>query len=177
MHIGGKMNIEQIKELISVVEKSTITSFEMEESGYRIRIGKNDFAPNDRLPSGPDLHGSKTFLSVSETLSCASGDAASIADSEENNLGSVSLGGSLRDSGLIDVKSPMLGVFYASSSSEAAPFVKIGDRIKKGQVLCIIEAMKLMNEILAEKDGEISSVCVENGQIAEFGQTIFTIKP
>ena len=170
------MNIEQIKELISVVEKSAITSFEMEESGYRIRIGKEDSHANDRLLNSLDSVKSRSFRTVSDTISCDSGDTASSAGGE-NNLGSVSSVDPVRDYSLIEIKSPMLGVFYASSSPEAAPFVKPGDWIKKGQVLCIIEAMKLMNEILAEKDGEISGVCVENGQIAEFGQTLFTLKP
>ncbi|MDO4356300.1 MAG: acetyl-CoA carboxylase biotin carboxyl carrier protein, partial [Clostridia bacterium] len=73
------------------------------------------------------------------------------------------------------VKSPMVGVFYAAPSPEKPPFVKVGDRVKKGDVLCIIEAMKLMNEITAEQDGEIADVCVANGDVVEFGQILFKI--
>jgi len=75
-----------------------------------------------------------------------------------------------------DVKSPMVGVFYASSSPDAAPFVHIGDTIQKGDVLCILEAMKLMNEIHAEQDGKIIDICVKNGDLVEFGQTIFKLE-
>lgn len=74
------------------------------------------------------------------------------------------------------VPSPMVGVFYAASSPDAEPYVKVGSKVHKGDVLCLIEAMKLMNEVTAEKDGEIVSVCVENGQVVEYGQALFMIK-
>ena len=74
------------------------------------------------------------------------------------------------------VTSPMVGVFYAAPSPESEPFVTVGQSVKKGQVVCIIEAMKLMNEIAAEKDGVITEVCVNNGDIVEFGQPLFYIK-
>jgi acetyl-CoA carboxylase biotin carboxyl carrier protein len=74
-----------------------------------------------------------------------------------------------------NVLSPMLGVFYSSPSPESEPFVKTGSKVKKGDVLCIIEAMKLMNEITAEKDGEITQVLAQNGQIVEFEQVIFKL--
>ena len=74
-----------------------------------------------------------------------------------------------------DVKSPMVGVFYASPSPDAEPFVKVGSKVKKGDTLCIIEAMKLMNDVVAEEDGEIVEICAENGALVEFGQTLFKI--
>ena len=74
------------------------------------------------------------------------------------------------------VKAPMVGVFYATSSPEAEPFVKPGDLVKKGDVLCIIEAMKLMNEISADVEGEVAEVMVQNGQLVEYGQPLFRIK-
>lgn len=73
------------------------------------------------------------------------------------------------------VKAPMLGVFYAASSPDAEPFVKVGDRVKKGDILCIIEAMKMMNEITAESDGTVSEILAENGKIVEYGQTLFVL--
>lgn len=76
----------------------------------------------------------------------------------------------------ISVKSPLVGVFYASPAENAAPYVALGDRVKKGQILCIVEAMKLMNEITAEEDGVISEICVTNGQVVEFGTELFRIK-
>lgn len=75
----------------------------------------------------------------------------------------------------ICVKAPLLGVFYSASSPDAAPFVKVGDTVKKGDILCIIEAMKMMNEIVAEEDGTVSEILAENGQMVEFGQTLFKL--
>ncbi|MCI8638338.1 MAG: acetyl-CoA carboxylase biotin carboxyl carrier protein [Coprococcus sp.] len=77
---------------------------------------------------------------------------------------------------LDSVKSPVVGVFYAAPAENADPYVAIGDRVKKGQILCIIEAMKLMNEITAEDDGVIAEICVTNGQVVEFGTELFRIK-
>lgn len=78
--------------------------------------------------------------------------------------------------GAQEIRSPMVGIFYAASSPEAEPYVKVGSRVKKGDVLCLIEAMKLMNEITAERDGEIVSICAENGQVVEYSQVLFTIR-
>ena len=78
--------------------------------------------------------------------------------------------------GLVSVTSPLVGVFYASPAENAAPYVSVGDRVTKGQTLCIVEAMKLMNEITAEEDGEIAEVCVQNGQVVEFGQPLFRLR-
>lgn len=74
------------------------------------------------------------------------------------------------------VCSPMVGVFYASPSPDAPPFVQVGSKVKKGDVLCIIEAMKLMNEITAECDGEIAAVCIKSGEVAEYGQILFEVR-
>lgn len=74
-----------------------------------------------------------------------------------------------------DIKSPMVGVFYAAPSPDAEPFVKVGKKVKKGDTLCVIEAMKLMNDVVAEEDGEIVEVCAENGALVEFGQVLFKI--
>ena len=74
------------------------------------------------------------------------------------------------------VKSPMVGVFYQAPAENAAPYVKVGDHVRKGTVLCLIEAMKMMNEITAETDGTVEEVCVENGQVVDFGRELFRIK-
>lgn len=78
--------------------------------------------------------------------------------------------------GYTDITSPLIGVFYAAPTEDEKPFVQVGDRIKKGDVLCIIEAMKLMNEIAAEEDGVIAEVCTSNGQVVDYGQTLFRLK-
>ena len=77
---------------------------------------------------------------------------------------------------LIEISSPMVGVFYAAPAEDADPYVQVGDRVKKGQTLCIVEAMKLMNEIMAEQDGEILEICVENGQVVDYGCRLFRMK-
>ena len=74
-----------------------------------------------------------------------------------------------------NVKSPMVGIFYTAPSPEAQPLIKVGSKVKKGDTLCIIEAMKLMNDVVAEEDGEIVEICAENGALVEFGQTLFKI--
>ena len=76
----------------------------------------------------------------------------------------------------VDVCSPMVGVFYAAPAENAEPFVKVGDRVKKGQTLCIVEAMKLMNEIMAGQDGDILEICVETGQVVDYGCRLFRMK-
>ena len=81
-----------------------------------------------------------------------------------------------QNDGSVSIKSPMVGVFYAAPAENASPFVAVGDHVKKGQTLCIVEAMKLMNEISAEEDGTITEVCATNGQVVEFGTELFRIK-
>ena len=76
----------------------------------------------------------------------------------------------------VEVASPMVGVFYAAPAEDAEPFVKVGDKVKRGQTLCIVEAMKLMNEIMAEVDGEIVEICVANGQVVDYGSPLFRIR-
>lgn len=80
------------------------------------------------------------------------------------------------DNDCISIKSPIVGVFYAAPTENAAPFVSLGDRVEKGKTLCIIEAMKLMNEICSDEDGVISEICVTNGQVVEYGTELFKIR-
>ena len=77
---------------------------------------------------------------------------------------------------LIEISSPMVGVFYAAPAEDADPYVQVGDRVKKGQTLCIVEAMKLMNEIVAETDGQVVEICAQHGQVVDFGCPLFRIK-
>ena len=76
---------------------------------------------------------------------------------------------------VVEIKSPLVGVFYVAPSPDSAPYVKVGDHVKKGDVLCVVEAMKLMNEITATQDGEIVDVCAQNGSVVEYGQTLFKL--
>lgn len=100
---------------------------------------------------------------VKETVSVSSATAAVSHEKQEE-----------RD--YISIKSPIVGVFYAAPAENAEPYVSIGARITKGQTVCIIEAMKLMNEICAEEDGTVTEVCVTNGQVVEFGTELFRVK-
>ena len=80
------------------------------------------------------------------------------------------------DAGCVDICSPMVGVFYSAPTESQEPFVKVGDRVRKGDVLCIIEAMKLMNELTADEDGVIAEVCAENNQVVDFGHVLFRLR-
>lgn len=147
-----KMNIKYIKSLAKILEESGLTAIEVCEGDVSCRLERSaaqaepaSIRPHEAFPPAP----------VAEPI-C-----------QED--------GAINFNRVNEVKSPMVGVFYAAPSPESEPFVSIGQRVKKGDVLCIIEAMKLMNEITSDFDGEIVDICVENGQIVEFGQTIFKI--
>ena len=161
------MNAERIKELIRIVENADITSLELEESGARIRIGKEDASAS--FPKSRQTAGSAPEAPTSHELTAPARQTMEQTDERP-------VSENVRRPDRHEVKAPMLGVFYASPAPEAAPFVQIGDTVKKGDVLCIIEAMKLMNEIAAETDGEIEEICPANGQIVEFAQTLFVLR-
>ena len=139
------MNIENIKALSEILNNAGLTSLEVCDGDTKIKLEKNMAFQK----SEPKVVKQPVYEEpeVSET------------PVNFNNL--------------TEIKSPLVGVFYLSPSPESDPFVGIGSKVKKGDVLCIIEAMKLMNEITAEADGEIVDICVKNGDIAEFGQTLF----
>jgi len=144
------MKIEDIKALVTILEGSSLNYMEISEGDFHLKLGKN-------VPAATAV----------ETVSPV--EAAVPAKSEVAQAPSAPVGGT-------PVTSPMVGVFYAAPSPEAEAFVTVGQTVKKGQVLCIIEAMKLMNEIPAEKEGVITEVCVNNGDIVEFGQPLFYIQ-
>jgi len=143
------MDIENIKALAEILSAHGLTSLEVDDGGAKIRLEKNGLAP----------------LAQAQPAAAAA-PAASVpgAAAEEQ---------SVDFNRLIEVKSPLVGVFYSSPSPDSEMFVGIGSKVKKGDVLCIIETMKLMNEILAEQDGEIVDICIKNGEIAEFEQILF----
>lgn len=144
------MKIEEIKELIQALEQSSLTSLELHQGDTSVKLEKQAPAGS---PAPVVALESVTVPSVSETTTYCNAAAAP-------NPG-------------VAVTSPLVGVFYAAPSPNDAPFVSVGDTVKKGDVLCIVEAMKLMNEITAEADGTITQICAENGQVVEFGQPLF----
>ncbi len=161
-------DLKEIERLIDVLIEREITEFEMEKGGFRVRIKRG----NPRLESGPAQPATSATLAVDDPSSLPSpappASTASPAPVEP------SAGESIE--GLYIIKSPIVGTFYASPAPNAPPFVKSGDVVEIGQTLCVIEAMKLMNDIEAEVSGEIVRIYVENGQPVEYGQSLFAIK-
>lgn len=145
------MELKKIKDLAKLLNEYNLSVIDIAEGDIKIRLEKNYITKISSVPA------SKTRI------------LPPVSESKPNITGEVDF------NDIKEFKSPMVGVFYQASSPESLPFVKIGDRIKKGDTLCIIEAMKLMNEIIAEFDGEIIDICAQNGQIVEFGQTLFKI--
>lgn len=141
------MNIENVRALARILQQYGLSCVEVSEGGTKIRL---EAAQCAALPPA--------------SVGTPDGADAAPALQDENTVNFNSL---------IEVKSPMVGVFYSSSSPESPPFVAIGNKVKRGDTLCIIESMKLMNEITAEQDGEIVDICMRNGEIAEFGQVLF----
>ncbi len=150
------MDMKEIKELIKLIDSSSITEFKLDREEYKLSIKKEQTIVKvlDREQE------SLPVKNIDERKVEAS--AAAEAKSEEENVHYI--------------KSPILGTFYSSPSPDAAPFVKAGDRIKKGDVLCIVEAMKLMNEVNSDIDGEIAEVLVKDKSIVEYGQPLFKVR-
>ncbi|SHF35383.1 acetyl-CoA carboxylase biotin carboxyl carrier protein [Caloramator proteoclasticus] len=151
------MDVKKLQELIECVSNSNLTYFEVEEGGTKIVMKKEcegvvlREVPKIERPISVDKVEEKSYEKV---------ENVKIQE--------------IRDE--IIVKSPMVGTFYSAPSPDTSPFVAVGQRVKKGDILCIIEAMKIMNEIEAEVDGTIAAVCVQNGEMVEYGQALFRIQ-
>lgn len=161
------MNIKEIKELIETVCQNGITELEVERGGVRVRIRKEG-AP---VPSATSLV-SNPGLSASHVAQPVNifKEGSTIKPPSENT-------GATTDDDLVVVRSPIVGTFYRASNPDTEPFVKLGDVVESGRVLCIIEAMKLMNEIESEVSGEVVKIYLDNGEPVEFGQSLFGIRP
>ena len=146
------MKIDEIKELIQALEASSLTSLEISQGETSVKLEKNYMQPSAILQAAP----AEQPVVMANTASVVSSEAAPAVQKK----GSA-------------VSCPLVGVFYAAPSPNDAPFVAVGDTVKKGDVLCIVEAMKLMNEITAEEDGVITEICAENEQVVEYGQPLF----
>ncbi|HVZ65246.1 MAG TPA: acetyl-CoA carboxylase biotin carboxyl carrier protein [Lacunisphaera sp.] len=159
------MDLKQIKQIIELMKRSELSEFEFEEEGFKIKIkrGSNGF-PNASGGSGS----AHPFTQISAPV-----EAAPAAP--QKAVAPVSSPGA-DESGFTYVKSPMVGTFYRSPSPENPPFVDINAKVEEKTVVCIIEAMKIMNEIQAETKGTVVEVLVENGQPVEYGQRLFKIK-
>lgn len=157
------MNLKELKELIEMLKDTDISEVEIERSGVKVRLRKGgDVTYHPTLPRLEYPPAAIVAPSVPEQVRPAPSAEAAPEPST---------------AGQIKVASPIVGTFYRASGPEKPAYVEVGDIVKKGQVLCIIEAMKLMNEIESEASGRIAKVLVENGQPVEYGQPLFLIDP
>ena len=163
------LTFEQIKELIQLVAQNRLQGLEVERSGFRLKIDGQQTAPVALPAAEPGAAGAAAPL-VSNPL------AAPVAVAVPAAAPAGAEGAAGPPAGSHVVTSPIVGTFYRSPSPDAEPFVEIGSRVKKGQVLCIIEAMKLMNEIESDVDGVIAEIYPQNAQAVEFGEPLFAIK-
>ncbi len=150
------MDKKQIREYIKLFKESGLAKMELSETSgegsFSIKLENETSAAPYALPP-------VQFVQAAESDEGEKADLSSVKDYNKYR----------------DVNSPMVGIFYIAPSPDAEPFVKVGSKVKKGDTLCIIEAMKLMNDVVAEEDGEIVEICAENGSLVEFGQVLFKI--
>ncbi|MBP6671725.1 MAG: acetyl-CoA carboxylase biotin carboxyl carrier protein [Bacteroidetes bacterium] len=155
------MDLKYVKQLLEMVEKSSVNEVELEEKGQKIRITKS--APQNvmQAPSYQMAMPAAAPAPAPAASQAAAPKAAPAAEGKKYH----------------EVKSPIVGTFYRSPSPDAAPYVEVGSKIKQGGTLCIVEAMKLMNEIESDVTGTIVKINVENGKPVEYGQVLFLVEP
>jgi acetyl-CoA carboxylase biotin carboxyl carrier protein len=157
------MDFEEIKLILAMVREHDLAEFELEHQGFKIRIKKDAGHP----------------IVVATPVAAAAVAPAVAAQPPAASAPADSAAPAVADDGEMElaiVKSPIVGTFYRASEPGARPFAEVGDVVRKGQVLCIIEAMKLMNEIDSEYEGEVVKAYVENGQAVQFGERLFAIR-
>ena len=150
------MDLKQIKGIISLMESSNLTEFEIEEKDLKLRIRRGK--ENDAAVAAPLM-----AAVAPAPITSPQADSTPVPPEEEED-------------GLTMIKSPMVGTFYRSPSPDNPPYAENGQEITKGTVLCIIEAMKVMNEIKADSSGTVIAILVENGENVEYGQPLFKVK-
>lgn len=151
------MDLKDIKSIVDLMKKNSISEFELEKENFKIRLKRGQ-------------EGAIQVLPEDYVLPATAHHAAIAAPPAAPNQSSQATGGA-------EIKSPMIGTFYRSPSPESAAYVDVGSEVDADTVVCIIEAMKVMNEIKAEARGVITQVCVDNAKPVEFGQPLFKIKP
>jgi len=154
------MNLKEIKEIIALMNENNLNEIEIERDGLKLKLKKS--AGSDGLAVSPTHYAVESLPAPKAATPALSPTSSGAADLSKNNK---------------DIKSPMVGTFYRSPSPEAEPFVEVGQTVEVGQVVCIVEAMKLMNEIKSEVRGKITEVAVQNAEPVEFGQTLFIVDP
>ena len=168
---SSMLDLEFIQGLIHAIDDSGIDSLEITRAGTRIRVSKT---PPPATPAAPPPTHMFTVPQGGQALAPAgAGASPNTAAGQTASAPSAPA----RDENAVEVVSPMVGTFYRSPSPEAPPYVEVGSQIRKGQTLCILEAMKLMNELEAEIDGTVRAILVENTEPVEYGQPLFLIEP
>ncbi len=148
-------NIDEIKEFITVLEQSSLTVLELQkEDGSKIRLEKAQ--PSQQLITAPAV--AQPVPQAAASVPCESAGQSTAADASKT------------------IDSPIVGVFYSAPSPGSQPYVSVGTTVKKGDTVCIVEAMKCMNEIQAEEDGEIVEILAKDGELVEYGQPLFKIR-
>lgn len=158
------MTLDEIKELIQLVMQTGVAELEVQRGDNRVRIRRSATSTDVTLPAAP----ATTSVAGVPSAPAVPSTAAAPATTEPTPPA---------DANLSVIKAPIVGTYYDAPAPGAATFVKVGDTVQPGQVLCIIESMKLMNEIEAEAAGVIVSKLVENGKPVEYGQSLFTVRP
>ena len=160
------MDNEELKELMKFIARSSFIEFEMEREGFKLKLVK-DVGRHSSAHAGTAHQGGNSLPAA---------HASAAPPAPVVTAGAAVLSSPAAAADIYQVTSPMVGTFYRASNPNAPPFVQAGDTVKKGQVLCIIEAMKLMNEIESEVSGEIVDIPVSNGQPVEYGEVLFRIR-
>lgn len=168
--IDPSVNMDELRELIDLIQENDFAEFEIAREGFRLHVRRGAAAAAEVGRTGSNSP------AVSEGSEQAGGAAQPQTASTPTHAGSPARGAATEDQDLHMISSPIVGTFYRSPSPNADPFVKIGSNVEAETIVCIIEAMKLMNEIQAEAAGEVVKIYVENGQPVEYGQPLFGIK-
>ena len=169
-HLEASINMDELRELIDLINENALTDFELQREGFHVKIGRNLYPPQPAVPSAPPV--AEPHAIPAATPSAAAG----VPHAGPPHPGAQAEEAASVDQGLHIITSPIVGTFYRSPSPTAESFVRIGSNVEPETVVCIIEAMKLMNEIQAEASGEVAKIYVENGQAVEYGQPLFGIK-
>jgi acetyl-CoA carboxylase biotin carboxyl carrier protein len=167
------MNQKEIKELVEFLVEKDIAEFELERGDIKIRIKRPQIAYATGIASGVPT-GAASGVATYAASPASAPHASPLPSSASAPAAAAPAVAS--EEGVEIIKSPIVGTFYEAASPGAPPFIKRGDNVSAGQVLCIVEAMKLMNEIEAEKAGQIVDILVANGQPVEYGQPLFKIR-
>ncbi len=162
------MDLKQIKQLIDLMQRSDLTEFAVEEEGFKIKIARASSSAAPVVVATPTVATAVPFPVPAPAAAPAPAPAAAPA------APAPSAGGD--EAGIVYVKSPMVGTFYKAASPESKAFAEVGTKITESSVVCIIEAMKIMNEIQAEVKGTVVEILVENGSPVEYGQKIYKVK-